>query len=1775
MSVVEDPGMDDPLSAMADTAASTSPVIRVFGGVDVEVSGRVIGVGGPRQRRLLALLAIRSGEVVSIDWLAEYLWNDADRPDATASALRTYVSRLRQSFPEEARDWLVTEQSGYRLLAPPDALEHQRFIGLRVSARRARESGDPAAAQRMLDSALEMWRGEPFRELEDLDWAQAEVERLRLDRLEMLEERWETALALGRHTQITGELAAFVGEQPLRERAARQYALALYRSGRITEALRVIEDHRRLLADGSGLDPSAGIVELEQAILSGDPALDLVDATPLRGYRLLEQVGAGAFSVVWRGIQPSVDRPVAIKQIRSELASQPEFIRRFEAEAHLVARIEHPHIVPLIDYWRDPDAAYLVMRWLPGGTLERLLDDGPLTVERTLEVAEQIGAALSAAHAHDIIHRDVKSANVMFDDGGNAFLTDFGIALEAAESSGPAAALSTGSPAYASPEQLRREPLGPASDIFSLAVVVYECLAGRTPFADSASAELLLHRQLHEVPASVTEVRSDLPPHVADAVARALAKDPADRFDSVGAFIDALRSPVASSAQVTAPAVVGENPYLGLRAFDEADAGRFFGRSRLVTELVQRMSSDDVLVSRSLIVVGPSGSGKSSVVRAGLLPALRDGAVPGSGSWFTTTMVPGVDPFESLEAALLRIAVNPPVSLLDQLRDGPRGILRAARRCLPDEGDTLVLVVDQFEEIFLGRSAGAGRFLEALAVAADDPSGPMRLIATLRADYYHRPLEHATFAPILKRSAVDVTPLAPDEMEEAIVGPARLAGLEFETGLVARIAAETIGQPSPLPLLQHVLAQLYERRTGSVLTIAAYEDLGGVSGALAAHAESIYETAGEAERAAMRRMFGALTDPGEDRPDLRRRVPVEDLGDTQAMQWTLDRFGAARLVTFDRDVATRAPTVEVAHEALLREWPRLVGWLQEDRDMLRSVARLDAAATLWDESGRQPSDLLRGGRLTQALDLALTAHDRLRPLDRTYLDASRSHAEAEHHKERRRVRRLRQLNIGVTIALVAALVAGGIALAQRNQADRATADAERATASALTAEAEAQQARDAAELAALIGQSDALVDDNPDLAILLALEANRRSPGPSTEQAVLHALTSAPGKVTTVDLPPPDPTPCPAFDTRLTLSADGTTGFTTSDNRLMTIDLTTGTVTDHGPAPAPCVQWTGDENADIRWVYGGTPAGVTYWSGTWDGDLREAQIENGRGVAPGIGPGIVAGSVVGDRMLVFGAEEKVRGGSDLDWTEVLVVDSTSARAIAGVESSLGSTVLGPSWANAGDAWAISDDGRFVVVAQFETEDEGGQLVVLDGRTGDELHRIHVDQPSTAIGIRGDVAFVGGLSGLVATIDLTTGEVISEILTTAGTGIFAIGARADGSAVVVSEDRVELVDPELGTVGRPLQIEVGAAAVRQDGRITVVDPDQTHVSTIEMQSTALVESSIDIQSSAAVGFGAGQAALVLPSGEIETIDLRTGHQAAFDPARAEEALGTAIAAFPTAHGLVTFEEDGVVSRWEGNELTERVQLTATNVGEVAFAPPDLAGTDISPGPAHASSGAIVVFRRNWESAVYLIAWDGDGLDTRFANSLLFIVSAIAAEDGGIHVLAEDGLLRSYDSAGHWVGETVTGLRYPVAVARDGHGLVAAGGIGGVVIVDAATGESLSVPGIGDVTALAFAGDGELLVMMERDGGVQLWDVTTRELAGEIWTGTGPVDTSQPWFDPERGTVWVATRGRLLELSLDRERWIENACAFVGHDITPEEWDRYVPGDEPLRSICPVS
>jgi WD40 repeat protein/transcriptional regulator with XRE-family HTH domain len=794
----------------------------------------------------------------------------------------------------------------------------------------------------------------------------------------------------------------------------------------------------------------------------------------IRGYALSEKIGSGGMGVVYRATQPIVEREVAIKIILPAFANHLDFIRRFEAEAQLVARLEHPHIVPLYDYWREPGVAYLVMRLLRGGSMQGLLQEGALPVESVARLLEQIGSALIAAHRIGVIHRDLKPANILLDEDENAYLADFGIAKnlgnpEVSEQTQAGAVI--GSPKYMSPEQIRSLSVRPQSDIYCLGVMLYEMLTGKTPFVGPTPIDFIQQHISAPMPA-LSANRTGLPASLDAVIARATAKEPESRYSDVSTLLLEFRQAV--SGLIARPVFLSEedeaalrdadavNPYKGLRAFAEADADDFFGRETLIQQLLARLSEGGDL-SRFLAVMGPSGCGKSSAVKAGLLPALRRGGLLGSENWFYVDFMPGAKPFEELEAALLRVAVNPPPSLLDQLKNGNRGLIRAVNRILPSDASVeLVLVIDQFEELFTLVESEDVRalFLSNIVTAILDERSRVRVIATLRADFIDRPLRYVDFGELTQRRNELVLPLTPEELERAILGPAKHVGLKIESGLVSAILRDLGNQPGTLPLLQYALTELFDQREGNLLTKAGYQAIGGALSALGRRAEEVYANLKESQQSVARQLFLRLVTIGEGVEDTRRRVLLSELesitNKSQLSNFpvsispvysTLEPFTKSRLLTFDIDPITRSPTVEVAHEALLREWTRLREWLDESRADVRLQRQLADAANEWQNADRDESFLLTGAHLaqfdiwSQTTKVALTQHegDYLRAsLDlRMKEEAAQAEQQAREATLKQRVQRVLQVLVGVFF--IAAIVSGGLALwanSQRKEAFR-------------------------------------------------------------------------------------------------------------------------------------------------------------------------------------------------------------------------------------------------------------------------------------------------------------------------------------------------------------------------------------------------------------------------------------------------------------------------------------------------------------------------------------------------------------------------------------------------------------------------------------------------------------------------------------------------------------------------------------------------------------------
>lgn len=435
----------------------------------------------------------------------------------------------------------------------------------------------------------------------------------------------------------------------------------------------------------------------------------------------------------------------------------------------------------------------------------------------------------------------------------------------------------------------------------------------------------------------------------------------------------------------TTPRGEARNPYKGLRAFRQEDAPDFFGRDALLEEILKHLR--DLLIpeqrgmvgrQRILTVVGPSGSGKSSVVLAGLLPRLRTGALPSSQSWiYLEPIVPGTRPIEALALTLAPHFPEKSMKILceDLQDDTGRGLHWLAMQMVKESGRRLVLVIDQFEELFLQVIAEEERrrYIELLVTAVTEASGPVLVILTLRADCLDRPMRYAALARLIEAHRQLVLPMEIHELREVIEGPASLPDvhLTFEGNLAGDLLYEAQGQVGALPLLQFTLDQLFQRREGQTLTVVAYQEIGGVKGALVMQAEATYAALPSQEHHRLTRaLFLRLIDPGMNEQDTTRRraslteLSLPDTKQTAIIQQVAHAFTTARLLTTSEVAGSMM--IEVSHEALIREWPRLAAWLHEGREDSSVQQAVSKDVGEWERRGKPKDRLYRGSQLKEA-----------------------------------------------------------------------------------------------------------------------------------------------------------------------------------------------------------------------------------------------------------------------------------------------------------------------------------------------------------------------------------------------------------------------------------------------------------------------------------------------------------------------------------------------------------------------------------------------------------------------------------------------------------------------------------------------------------------------------------------------------------------------------------------------------------------------------------------
>jgi formylglycine-generating enzyme required for sulfatase activity len=655
---------------------------------------------------------------------------------------------------------------------------------------------------------------------------------------------------------------------------------------------------------------------------------------------------------------------------------------------------------------------------IQGRTVQERLTGSPLPLSEIKAIFAQLLSAVAFAHVNNIVHRDLKPANILLeqrDQDTRVILTDFGIARSVGMNTETGAIM--GTPAYMSPEQAQGEHGDARSDIYSLGIILYELATGRRPFsADSALALAL--KQISHTPEPPSVYNPDLPTEIESVILTALNKSPAARYQTVDEMRAALGlleadQPAFRTTDVPVP---GEPPYKGLQYFDENDVALFHGRTALTQELAARLTRE-----RFLAVVGASGSGKSSVVRAGLIPAWHHGLETPTGKTTGAVHVitPTAHPLESLAASLTRDSesVTATATLTDDLLKDPRSLHLFVRKLLLRSNEShLLIVVDQFEETFtLCKDISERKaFIDnLLTAAADSTDGPVRVVLTLRADFYQHCAEHDGLRQTLQQHQAFIGAMSTDELRAAIEAPAKENGWALQEGLTDLILQDVGEEPGTLPLLSHALLETWKRRQGRTLTLTGYAAAGGVRKAITQTAENVYSKLQPEEQTIARNIFLRLTELGEGVQDSRRRASRAELRSNQnnATEVVLKILTDARLITATQD------TVEVAHEALIREWPALRGWLAEDREKLRLHRHLATSASEWDRRGREPGDLYRGARLAQAQEWLTNDGVALSPLEHDFIEASQNIVRRE-----QRARMMRWAGLAAAGALVMLIV---------------------------------------------------------------------------------------------------------------------------------------------------------------------------------------------------------------------------------------------------------------------------------------------------------------------------------------------------------------------------------------------------------------------------------------------------------------------------------------------------------------------------------------------------------------------------------------------------------------------------------------------------------------------------------------------------------------------------------------------------------------------------------
>lgn len=1210
------------------------------------------------------------------------------------------------------------------------------------------------------------------------------------------------------------------------------------------------------------------------------------------------------------------------------------------------------------------------------------------------------------------------------------------------------------------------------------------------------------------------------------------------------------------------PPTPGSPPFKGLQYFDVGDAHLFFGREKLTARLVSRLREGE----RLLFVVGASGSGKSSLVRAGLIPALRsgdqlvDGSYPpeGSANWLVHVLQPTAQPLETLATSLCHEepSLRSVTAFIDDLRQDPRSLHLCARRlCQAMPAPRLLLVVDQFEELFSLCQDEEQRtaFIDNLLTAVDPQTpGPTCVVVTLRADFYAHCAQYPELRQQLAIHQEYIGPMSAEELRRAIEGPAWQGDWQYEPGLVDLILRDIKNQPGALPLLSHALLETWHRRRGRILTLKSYAESGSVHGAIAHTAETVYQQdLDEAQQAIARHIFLRLTELGEDAPETRRRAQVSELlpraEQRSEVEAVLEKLVAARLVTVSEDY------VEVSHEALIREWPTLRQWLEEDRQGFKLHRQLTEAAQSWESMERDESVLYRGARLAGALEWAQGHSGEVNILEREFLEASRDLAErkqqereaqrqrelqaaqqlAESEQQRaqqgaRANRRLRWLLAGLAGVLLVAVLSAVFAFNQRSLAEK---EAHLATSRGFAAAALNNLAAD------------------PELGILLALEAVAEAqtaglPVPREAQEALHhslqvsrlemVINAHPGGVRELDYSP-----------------DGERIVSVGKDRLLKIwDARTGQLLDSTRA-------TNVESTNVAY----SPDGE--YIATADHDLT-AKIWDSRTLVQLTS---LEGHISGLLTLAFSPESDRLVTSTMSWWESLFVwDIATGQKIGELEGNDLQVVEGISF---------SPDGKWIAAA-----DTDGKVRLWDAITFAEVHRFGSGET-----IMFGLAFSPDGSRLAASSSTNLGQAGKVTIWDLSSREELLSFYAHANLILdieFSPDSTRLATTSLDGKAKIWDASTGRELLQLSGHSDDVlsvafDPSGERLATaskdgtIRLWNVSLSQEWLSFPTHGGAGRiafspdGSQLAAGIGLQGEVHLLDMETG----------EEPVKLSGSSHPGGVEAVAFSPDG--SQLASTGIDNSLKIWKVNSGQLLNVKDDLEVYGIHD----------VVFSPDGS----LLAIGGEGYSIKLIDAATMEKLAEFQNKDMIDGLAfsPDGLLLAsttrVGSARLWdirTGEEVQTLVVPAGWLAD----IAFNPDGGSLAL-ASTDGTVSVWQLGDdqphlilrghsapVTGVAYSSDASRIATASQDGTARLWDAATGEELLLLKPPQGEAGLVDVAFSPDGKMLATSADDAVRVFLLDINDLVTLAKGGLSRGFTPQECNRFLPAPRCEGLVSPI-